>query len=135
MGTRSTIKIYGTFDRPEKREKNGEKVLPVASIYQQFDGYHSGVGLDLAEFLDGITVINGISGENVGTHANGMGCLAAQFIQQNKTNIGGFYMTHPEDEQEYNYEVWFTDDGLIMIEDEFEGTPEEFIKMVNEKDE
>ena len=50
MGTRSTIKFY--------RNKHNEKPnVCVASIYQQYDGYISGVGHELANFLKDKKVI------------------------------------------------------------------------------
>jgi hypothetical protein len=136
MGTRSTIKFYESFG---KDEQGKPKVRPVACIYQQYDGYPSGVGMELAEFLNSMTVVNGFGmNEKKGTHANGMGCLAAQFIAEFKTGIGGFYMTNPDDSQEYNYEVYLNEKGLYMVCDAeysddkpFEGTPEKFMELVN----
>ena len=44
-----------------------------------------------------------------------------------KTEIGGFYLTTKDDEQEYNYEVRFIDNKLIIKVDDFEGTPDELL--------
>lgn len=52
---------------------------PLVTIYRQFDGYPSGHGQDLADFLEGLTVVNGI-GSRERKIANGMGCLAAQLV-------------------------------------------------------
>lgn len=41
MGTRSTVKFYDESDEP------------ILCVYQQYDGYISGVGHDLAKFLKG----------------------------------------------------------------------------------
>ena len=92
MGTRSVIKF----------QEDGETIC---AIYQQFDGYIEGVGATLFEFLDEITIVNGLSLDQPERVANGVGCLAAQFIAQFKAGAGGFYMTHPSDSQEYNYIV------------------------------
>lgn len=117
MGTRSTVKFYEDND-------------PLLSVYQQYDGYISGVGRELAEFLKPIEVVNGFGGDmKAGTHANGMGCLAAQYVAENKKEIGGFYITTPEDTEEYNYEVRLID-GKIQIKETstgFEGTPDELL--------
>lgn len=122
MGTRSTTKFYSEWDQQE----------PVACIYQQWDGYFEGVGVTLAEFLKGFTVTNGIKGgRKFNNTANGMGCLAAQYIANQKTELGSFYMTHPDDEQEYNYEVRLIDGKLQIKVEGFEGTPEEFLNLVN----
>jgi hypothetical protein len=50
MGTRSTVKFFSQHDQDQ----------PLASIYQQWDGYITGVGHDLADFLKDKKIINGI---------------------------------------------------------------------------
>lgn len=98
MGTRSLTFVY-----------DGEK--PVINMYRQFDGYPSGHGSELAEFLTPIQVINGIGSEQnrIGRFANGMGCLAAQMIAHFKDSVGGFYI-HPVTDtdcwQDYEYHVF-----------------------------
>ena len=125
MGTRSTVKFY--------EEYNDELIL---SVYQQFYGYIDGVGHNLANFLMEKKVINGIRGDQSmdGGFANGMGCLAAQYVAHNKTEIGGFYLTTKDDEQEYNYEVRLVDGILIIKVDDFEGTPYELLNYVPKED-
>ena len=97
MGTRSLTFVY-----------DGEQ--PIINMYRQFDGYPSGHGQELAEFLNSFDAItNGISlGENRKT-ANGMGCLAAQMIVNFKNGVGGFYI-YPVDStdcwQDYEYHVY-----------------------------
>jgi len=119
MGTRSTIKFYDEFDEEE----------PLLCIYNQYDGYITGVGHTLANFLIRKTIINGFSNQTMeGGFANGMGCLAAQYIVENKTEIGGLYCTTKDDEEEYNYEVRLIDGKIIIKVDDFEGTPEELLK-------
>jgi len=118
MGTRSTIKFYDWDDE-----------TPVASVYQQWDGYISVVGHDLANFLKGKKIINGISRQKMQEgYANGMSCLAAQFIAEKKTEIGSLYMTTPHDMQEYNYEVRYVDDEFNIKVNDFSGTPDELLK-------
>lgn len=95
MGTRSLTFVY-----------DGD--VPVINMYRQFDGYPSGHGAELAEFLSGFEVVNGY-GEVKPKVANGMGCLAAQLIANFKKTVGGFYI-HPVTEtdcgQEYEYHVY-----------------------------
>lgn len=122
MGTRSTIKFY---------DEQGDCV---ASIYQQYDGYPSNVGLKLAQFLSRKSLINGISGQTMEYVANGIGCLAAQFIAEIKTKIGNVYMTSESDTEEYDYVVKNTDNGLEVSVDDFKGTVSEFLEFC-EKDE
>ncbi len=62
-------------------------------MYRQFDGYPDGHGKELAEFLTGITMVNGINETKGERLANGMGCLAAQVIGHFKDGkVGGFYI-------------------------------------------
>ena len=116
MGTRSTVRFY----------ENGKLIL---SVYQQYDGYISGVGCELANFLKDKKIINGISDQKMADgYANGMGCLAAQYVASQKTEIGGFYLTSADDMEEYNYEVRLTDGKIIIKVDDFSGTPEELLQ-------
>ena len=107
MGTRSLINVI-----------DGK---PIVTMYQQNDGYPSCVGKRLAEFLAGITMINGISGdqeEQLGKFANGIECLAAQIVAQHKECVGGTYLMAPGADagQEYEYDVTVDDDGQVFIE-------------------
>lgn len=78
MGTRCLTAVY----------EDGVEIL---TLYRQFDGYFDGHGDELALFLSGIQLVNGISGERKNV-ANGMGCLAAQIVAHMKTEPGGFYI-------------------------------------------
>jgi hypothetical protein len=116
MGTRSTVKFY----------EQGECI---ASIYQQYDGYPSCVGLKLAEFLKSKTVINGISGQTMESLANGIGCLSAQYIAKIKDRIGNVYMTSASDLEEYNYIVHCNECGVITVKvEDFAGNVDEFLR-------
>lgn len=111
MGTRSLTYVYREF---EGDDPNSDK--PLVCMYRQFDGYREGHGLELAEFLKPIQLINGIPvGATPGNGvrwANGMGCLAAQMIAHFKKDVGGFYLNTPdpianaEGWQEYEYHVY-----------------------------
>lgn len=98
MGTRSLTFVYDDNDKP------------IIKLYRQFDGYPRGHGLELAEFLNGREIINGIgSGDYERRVANGMGCLAAQLVAHFKDGVGGFYLynVEPADHwQEYEYHVY-----------------------------
>jgi hypothetical protein len=72
------------------------------------DGYPSGHGKELAEFMAGITFVNGYTGEHhAGTHANGGDCFAAQLVGKLKAGkIGHIYLrNHDCEGEEYNYTV------------------------------
>jgi hypothetical protein len=116
MGTRSLTFVY-------------EENKPIMNMYRQFDGYISGHGQELAEFLKSGTLVNGYSSTDQ-TQFNGMGCLAAQLICNFKKSVGGFYI-YPVDSfncwQEYEYHV-HEDKVIVKNPSEviFEGTWEEF---------
>ena len=103
MGTRSTITFY---------EKRKDKIIPIVNIYQQYDGYLEGVGKNLCEWLKNKTIVNGFTSYDVENVANGVGCLTAQFIEQNKKGIGNLYLYPIGEGQnycDYNYSVIIED--------------------------
>ena len=95
MSTRSTIRFRNDGDSP------------VCCVYKHFDGYIEGLGHSLAEWLKGMTLINGINNKEQEGHdyANGIGCLAAKWIADNKTETGDIYMCDSDAQEEYNYDV------------------------------
>ena len=118
MGTTSTVRFYSEFSNK-----------PIVNIYQQFDGYIFGVGYELANLLKDKKVINGYNIETMANGcANGMGCLAAQYIAHIKQNIGGVYIEDLDDEEEYNYHVKFIKNQLIIEVGNFHGTPKELLE-------
>ena len=86
-------------------------------MYRQFDGYPTGHGAELAEFLNGGELVNGLGVERDQLQFNGMGCLAASMIAHFKQTPGGFYI-HPTDVrdcgQDYEYHVSEKKDGLYV---------------------
>jgi hypothetical protein len=115
-------------------------------MYRQFDGYPEGHGIDLAEFLSGITIVNGLSLDDNSGIANGMGCLAAQIVAHFKTDPGGIYLYPPGTNdvwEEYTYKVSAGSDGNIVMtckavyndEELFSGAPEDFIEWVKTPEE
>lgn len=126
MGTRSLTII--------KADEWGE-VEEIAVLYRQFDGYFDGHGMELAEFLSGIKVVNGLSSYGDKSVANGATCLAARLISHFKgDDPGGFYL-YPAGArnkgEEYVYTVTAGHDKPITLEasgygGEFKGDPSEF---------
>ena len=109
MGTRSTTTI---------KDEAGRTLV---TLYRQYDGYPTGHGQQLADFLAARTVINGFGNQTAETHANGMGCLAAQLISYFKGDqIGNIYVTCKGDSQEYNYTVYLNEDGELAMKCESE---------------
>jgi len=95
MGTRSLTFVY-----------DGDKAI--INMYRQFDGYPSGHGTELAEFLGSGEMVNGYSDKDA-KQFNGMGCLAAQMIANFKNSVGGFYIHAVTDTvcgQDYEYHVY-----------------------------
>lgn len=79
MSTRSLVQI---FDGPEI----------LCNVYRQCDGYPSGRGAEVAEFLKDLVIVNGLGSSNPPCVANGAGCLAAQFIAHEKDGAGNVYL-------------------------------------------
>lgn len=120
MGTRSLTYMYDEHS-PD----------PFVCMYQQYDGYPSCVGLELAKFLNERTLVNGISSDEERQVANGMGCLAAQMIVEFKSEPGGTYIYPPilgqDCWQDYEYHI-FPDRVAVMDPKEviFSGSWAEF---------
>ena len=117
MGTRSLTFVY-------------DENRPVINMYRQYDGYPSGHGQELAEFLLEGKMVNGIPVGRNEHYFNGMGCLAAQLVANFKKDSGGFYL-YPMDctdcWQEYEYHVY--EDKVVVknpTEVIFSGTWSEF---------
>lgn len=121
---------------------------PLVTIYRQYDGYPEGRGKELADFLSKITMRNGYEmDDEAGTHANGLGCLAAQWIASEKDTIGNVYINEPtldpgkDSWEEFMYTVELdVDDAIIMTarflpktsELLFEGPPSEYQDWLDE---
>lgn len=122
MGTRSTTKVY-----------DGDHM--VLALYCQYDGYPSGVGQQLVEFIKSKPFVNGIyDDENV---FNGIGCFSAQLVAHLKRKAGLWYITGNEmQNEEFNYEIrlkydenWQVMPPLFICDGygkRFEGSPFEF---------
>jgi hypothetical protein len=89
----------------------------IVVMYRQMDGYPTGHGADLKEFLSGFSIVNGYSLDPPVRQANGMGCLAAQTIAHFKTGIGNFYL-HPAGTRDCGEEYIYTissKDGKVWL--------------------
>lgn len=135
MGTRSNTLVIEFNTNIEVRTNKGTKLV---NMYRQFDGYPSGHGKELAEFLAPITLVNGMGANAPQTIANGVGCLAAQIVAHFKTAPGGIYLAAPNGkcDNDYTYIVsadTFNDSAGITVEVKrwgkkvFEGNPHQFL--------
>jgi hypothetical protein len=108
MGTRSLTFVY---------EKYGEVQKPVVNMYRQYDGYPTGHGAELAEFLSSGRLVNGLIYTETAEELvyNGMSCLAASMVAHFKETPGGFYI-YPTDimdcGQDYEYHI-YSEEGLL----------------------
>lgn len=90
MGTRHLTVFIDCVDN-----SIDNKETEIAVLYGQWDGYPTGYGEKLKDFLKKKKIVNGIPyGGDTSDLANGMGCLAAQVISHFKKEAGGFYL-HP----------------------------------------
>lgn len=97
MGTRSLTFVYDEQD-------------VIINMYRQYDGYPTGHGAELAEFLAPFTMVNGLSIVETRKVANGMGCLAGQLVAHFKgSDAGQFYLypaTAVDCGQDYEYHIY-----------------------------
>lgn len=134
MGTRSTVAFIDKRVRDDKVVCSKELVR----IYQQYDGYPSGVGLKLANWLKDKKIVNGFGYDETAEngYCNGVGCMSAQFIHDFKDGIGNLYITDHDDNEDYDYKVIVTNDSAIALEVYedgaciFKGNADEFIDAV-----
>ena len=103
MGTRALTIVY---------DERNEVIM---NMYNQYDGYPEGHGRDIANFLHGKRLVNGLAGDTSMVF-NGMGCLAASLVARLKTSAGGFYL-YPASArncgQDYEYHVY--QDRVVVL--------------------
>ena len=114
MGTRATIKIARREEGVSFSEKPDKVIV---SIYQHFDGYPEGLGVTLANYLNGKMIVNGLGKDNYRVF-NGLGCLAASLIAELKDGPGNIYIEDPNKPNtwiNYEYFVWGDDHKDIWV--------------------
>jgi hypothetical protein len=127
MGTRSLTRVI---------DKDNQEYV---TIYRQFDGYPEGHGLQLAKFLEGRKIVNGIPVKATDIMSNGPGDLAAQLVAflKDEFPVGGVYI-YPAGSndcwQEFEYLLYIEEgkEPIIEVLDNdkscFKGNVEEFYK-------
>ena len=87
-------------------------------IYKQSDGYPKGMGVKLANFLEGYIIINGIPPDPDPKSANGMHDLAAQLVAEFTNGIGEIYL-HPSGTrdvwEEFIYYIYPSTNNTLRI--------------------
>jgi len=147
MGTRSLTRVIPRQEgiAYNKGHEHGE--LAYVNMYRHYDGYPEGHGLDLAHYLKDFTIVNGIGeGAELGIHANGPGCLAAQMVKHFKQEVG-YINLYPTDEvgsgwEDYVYTLFPKEGEPIYIaiykvytkECIFVGTPQQLIDKYTPKE-
>ena len=147
MGTRSLTTFIETYTERDTGKKRKNEVV---TMYRQYDGYPTGHGIELAEFLADGEVVDGFGMDNT-KQFNGIGCLAAQVVAHFKDGVGGFYLQrgNKDSGEEYRYHVIHNYDkktleiqvfevGYMNKKDEyvnktrsiFKGTPAELVEAV-----
>ena len=125
MGTRSLTFIYDN-----ERTSIASRLM---CMYRQYDGYPSGHGKELHDFLAGGRMVNGYGAKDAKLF-NGMGCLAAQMVANFKVEVGNFYLLNPAKPgdcwQEYEYHVYYGKDFRVVVKNPidvvFDGNLAEF---------
>ena len=116
MGTRALLHV----------KEGGLQSQTLITIYRQYDGYPSGLAMDIFDALNadkGTTVLNGFGDHTSPEFFNGMGCLAAFLIGKLKTRIGNIYLYPPDSSdcgEEYTYTLYQDEQDLkITWADEY----------------
>ena len=134
MSTRSLVR-FAKREEGVSFSEHPERVE--VQVYKHYDGYPSGHPTALAEFLKDFKIVNGL-GQDTHKVANGLGCLAAQYIAAFKMKPGDLYVENPDTEHgdiEYITYVWGIENKDIWMsvfdvyEDKciFVGKPEQLI--------
>jgi hypothetical protein len=145
MGTRSLTHFIERYKEvsKDKRRKPKVKDTEIVVMYRQYDGYPSGHGIQLAEFLTKGKLVNGISFAETQLLFNGMGCLTAQVVANFKEGAGNIYLHTAGTKdcwEEYDYYVIGDNDTMELTlkcvtsrgKVLFEGTPKEFLEQLEE---
>jgi len=139
MSTRSLVR-FAIREEGVSFSEHPERVE--VQVYKHYDGYPSGHPVELAEFLKEFKIVNGLPYGDDSKMANGLGCLAAQYISAFKMKAGDIYVESPDTERdwiEYITYVWGSDGkeiymSIFDIEDGciFVGKPQELIDKYEE---
>jgi hypothetical protein len=118
MSTRSVTTVRSRWDGKEDFKTH-------ARIYRHWDGYPQCHGKWLHDFLEGMVVVNGLTGDEPPKHANGPGRLAAQITAALlDDDHGPDLLNHDGDcgqEYEYRISVDFGLRGGTMVIEVFDG--------------
>ena len=114
MATRSLVRFA---ERKEGVSFSEHPERVEVQVYKYYDGYPEGHPTALAEFLKDFKIVNGL-GQDTHKVANGLGCLAAQYVAGFKMKAGDMYIEHQDTEHmdiEYITYVWGDDGKSIWM--------------------
>ena len=120
MSTRSLVR-FATREEGVSFSEHPERVE--VQIYKHYDGYPQGHPVELARFLKEFKIVNGIPYGDDSKMANGLDCLAAQYIAAFKMGPGDLTVENPDtnhSDTEYTTYVW-GDDGKSIYMSIFDG--------------
>ena len=106
MSTRSLVR-FANREEGVSFSEHPEQVE--VQVYKHYDGYPSGHPVELAEFLKKFRIVNGLPYDDDSKMANGLGCLAAQYVAAFKEGPGDIYIENPDKQHgdiEYITYVW-----------------------------
>ncbi len=116
MSTRSLVR-FATREEGVSFSEHPERVE--VQVYKHYDGYPSGHPVDLAEFLKDFEIVNGVPfGVDNSRMANGLGCLAAQYVAEFKMEPGDIYIENPDKKHgdiDYITYVWGVENKNIYM--------------------
>ena len=138
MATRSLVR-FARREEGVSFSEHPEKIE--VQVYKHWDGYPSGHPTQLANWLVNKRIINGLTSDSYNV-ANGLGCLAAQYIAAFKMEPGDLYVESPDTNHgdiEYVTYVWGIENKSIWMSifdgDKciFVGKPQELIDKYEEQ--
>ena len=141
MSTRSLVR-FATREEGVSFSEHPERVE--VQVYKHYDGYPEGHPLDLAKFLKEFKIVSGL-GIDTYQMANGLGCLAAQYVAAFKMKAGDIYIENQDTQHgdiEYVTYVWGDNGKNIWMsifdtyEDKciFVGKPQQLIEKYEDND-
>ena len=134
MSTRSLIR-FATREEGVSFSEHPERVE--IQVYKHYDGYPEGHPTELAKYLKDFKIVNGLGAHDIKV-ANGLGCLAAQYVAAFKINAGDIYVENPDTKHgdidyvtyvwgDYDKSIWMSIFDTYEKKCIFVGKPQELI--------
>ena len=139
MATRSLVR-FAKREEGVSFSEHPEKIE--VQVYKHWDGYPSGHPTQLANWLNHKKIVNGLTNDSHNM-ANGLGCLAAQYIAAFKMEPGDLYVESPDTNHgdieyvtyvwgDYNKDIWMSIFDTYEKKCIFVGKPQELIDKYEE---